>query len=84
MIVVRRLRSAMPLGAAIATAVLALGCRHAGPRAAPGPGPSKEGAFIAARVRRMSNIEYERTVSELVGAPQSIAGRLPPDVRQEG
>jgi len=40
--------------------------------------------LIPARVRRLSNIEYERTVSELVGAEETLAARLPPDVRQEG
>jgi hypothetical protein len=39
---------------------------------------------LPARVRRLANIEYERTVSELLGTPQDIARRLPPDVRQEG
>jgi hypothetical protein len=39
---------------------------------------------LPARVRRLANAEYERTVSEIVGSPQDIARDLPPDVRQEG
>ena len=39
---------------------------------------------MPARVRRLTNIEYERSVDALVGAPEAVADRLPPDVRQDG
>ena len=38
---------------------------------------------LPARVRRLTNLELERTVSALVGAPVELAARLPPDARQE-
>lgn len=41
-------------------------------------------ARLPARLRRLSNFEYERTVSELLGAPVKVASRLPPDVRVDG
>ncbi len=40
--------------------------------------------FLPARVRRLTNVEYEQTVSEIVGANEAIANKLPPDVRGEG
>jgi hypothetical protein len=40
--------------------------------------------WLPARVRRLSNAEYEQTVSEILGAPQHVAERLPPEARQEG
>jgi Protein of unknown function (DUF1592)/Protein of unknown function (DUF1588)/Protein of unknown function (DUF1595)/Protein of unknown function (DUF1587) len=46
--------------------------------------PSQEPALLPARVRRLSNLEYERSASELLGAPLEVANRLPPDVRQSG
>ncbi|HVR19612.1 MAG TPA: DUF1592 domain-containing protein [Polyangiaceae bacterium] len=39
--------------------------------------------LLPARVRRLTNVELERTLSALVGAPVELAARLPPDVRQE-
>jgi hypothetical protein len=40
--------------------------------------------LLPSRVRRLSSFEYERTVRALLGAPQPIAARLPPDVRKAG
>jgi hypothetical protein len=40
--------------------------------------------LLPARMRRLSNYEYERTASELLGRPVEVADALPPDVRQEG
>lgn len=40
--------------------------------------------LIPARVRRLSNAEYEAAASALVGQPLEIQQLLPPDVRQEG
>ncbi len=39
---------------------------------------------LPTRVRRLTNLEYERTVSQLLGYSVEVARRLPPDVRQEG
>jgi hypothetical protein len=39
--------------------------------------------LLPARVRRLTNLELERTVSALVGAQVELAARLPPDARQE-
>jgi hypothetical protein len=41
-------------------------------------------ALLPARVRRLTNAEYEATVEAVVGAPEHVAERLPPDVRQDG
>jgi hypothetical protein len=43
-----------------------------------------QGKLLPARLRRLNNIEYERSVSELLGKQYAIAQRLPPDVRQAG
>lgn len=61
---------------------LATGCERPAPRSP--DGVPAAGSLLPARVRRLSNLEYERSVSELVGAPQRIAERLPPDVRNDG
>jgi hypothetical protein len=44
---------------------------------------SENSTLLPARVRRLTNIELERTVSALVGAEVALAAELPPDVRQE-
>ncbi len=43
-----------------------------------------EGSLLPARVRRLSNIELERSVHALVDMDVAVASRLPPDVRQNG
>jgi hypothetical protein len=55
------------------------------------PAPSRapeasaaDAVLLPARLRRLSNIEYERTVADLLGKRYDIAARLPPDARQEG
>jgi hypothetical protein len=40
--------------------------------------------LLPVRVRRLTNAEYEQTVSELLGVREPVAAKLPPDVRQEG
>ena len=40
--------------------------------------------LLPARIRRLSNAEYERSASELLGMPLDLAGQLPPEVRQSG
>jgi len=58
---------------------------HAAPAALAAPAhAASAGPRLPARVRRLTNAEYERTVSELVGADEAVAERLPPDVRQDG
>ena len=76
----------MRLGA-IATAGIALlsvtGCVDR-PPASPGHATApSSGRLLPARVRRLTNLELERTVSALVGAPVELAARLPADARQE-
>src|SRR5262245_42620646 len=40
--------------------------------------------LLPARIRRLTNLELERSISALTGRPESVAETLPPDVRQEG
>src|SRR5690606_37042206 len=42
------------------------------------------GSLLPVRVRRLSNIELERSVRALLNADVEVASRLPPDVRQSG
>src|SRR5882724_2358432 len=67
----------------MAFACLATGCAGRLGRTAKNQ-PAPESRWLPARVRRLSNFEYERSVSKLVGAPVAIAGQLPPEVRQAG
>ncbi len=46
-------------------------------------GPQNQ-ELIDARMRRLSNAEYEKAASELLGRELDLHGKLPPDVRQEG
>ena len=66
-----------------AFAVLAIGCNRS-PSGALAPEASGGVVLLPARVRRLTNAEYERTISALVLAREDVADRLPPDVRQEG
>lgn len=43
-----------------------------------------EKKLLPARVRRLTNLEYERSVSALLGTTVSVAGALPPELRQDG
>src|SRR5882672_9649755 len=78
----RRLLAA--LGALGFTCGLVLSCSQRPARAPAASGLPPDAKLLPSRVRRLSNVEYERTVSELVGSRETIAHRLPPDVRQEG
>ncbi|HSC86070.1 MAG TPA: DUF1592 domain-containing protein [Polyangiaceae bacterium] len=51
----------------------------AGPPAVPA-----DAKRLPARLRRLTNHEYEATVSALLGRPIALDGRLPPDVRHDG
>src|SRR5688572_27517534 len=73
----RALLAALLVGAVV-------GCR---PRAADAPAPvavPADATLIPARLRRLSNAEYERAASELLGEPVQVQRLLPPDVRQDG
>jgi hypothetical protein len=72
-------------GAVLATAfaVFALGCGRTSSRAV-APERSGEVVFLPAGVRRLTNAEYERTLSTVVGADEHVSDKLPPDVRQDG
>jgi Protein of unknown function (DUF1592)/Protein of unknown function (DUF1588)/Protein of unknown function (DUF1595)/Protein of unknown function (DUF1587) len=46
--------------------------------------PRADLVLLPARLRRLTNAEYERAVDAVVGAPERVADMLPPDVRQDG
>jgi hypothetical protein len=72
-------RDAVALALFALVAATACVDRPAASPAAAGEAPRR----LPARVRRLTNLELERTVSALVGAPVELAARLPPDARQE-
>lgn len=41
-------------------------------------------ALMPARIRRLTNAEYNATVSSLLGADETVADSFPPDARQDG
>ena len=68
--------------AVVAGALVA--CRTREPEA-PAPVALAAGAkLIPARLRRLSNAEYEAAASDLLQEPVQVQRLLPPDVRQEG
>lgn len=86
-----RLRAGTVLATLLAagTAIAAsTGCGHPPPLAQAAPGrETSSGAprdLLPVRVRRLTNLEYESTVDAVVGAPERVADKLPPDVRREG
>ncbi len=64
-------------------AVLFVGCGRS-TSSAVAPARAGQVVLLPARLRRLTNAEYERTVAAVVGADEHVADRLPPDVRQEG
>lgn len=72
---------------AVAAAPFAVGCGQP-PGVSVARAPSAphrvSAALLPARIRRLSDLEYESTVDALVGAPERVADKLPPDVRREG
>lgn len=62
---------------------LATGCLDSG-RGARAPAAAKERSLLPARVRRLDNREYERTLNALVHGHEKVAELLPPDVRNQG
>lgn len=60
------------------------GCRAPAPEAPKFVALAADATLIPARLRRLSNAEYEKAASELVGEPVRVQHLLPPDVRQEG
>jgi hypothetical protein len=67
-----------------AVAAIAIACGRAPPHAQAPQASGGDVVLLPSRVRRLTNAEYERTISAVVGAPEQVADRLPPDVRQEG
>jgi hypothetical protein len=78
----RRWAAALGIAAGLASAA---GCGPSSvappPRLAAAP---VHAHLLPARMRRLTNVEYEQTMSALLGAPVNVAERLPPEVRQEG
>lgn len=75
---------ALGLCSMIALAMFELGCGAVTARSPSSASLSPSAKRLPARVRRLTNVEYERTVNELLGLKLELTPRLPPDVRQEG
>src|SRR5687768_6945570 len=60
------------------------GCRAPAPEAPRFAALPADATLIPARLRRLSNAEYEKAASELVGEQVRAQHLLPPDVRQDG
>jgi hypothetical protein len=77
------------LGALVGTALGALGaqgCAAAPPKSAADteielPSGAQR---LPSRLRRLTNLEVERSIGDLLGKPERVALELPPEVRQEG
>ena len=65
-------------------ACLNLGCGALGVHEATSISLPADAHLLPARVRRLTNLELERSVSALTGLDAKLAAELPPDVRQEG
>lgn len=75
------------MGRALVAALFACALGACQNRAPEAPGPiavSADAKLIPARLRRLSNAEYEQAASDLLGEPVAIQRLLPPDVRQNG
>jgi hypothetical protein len=72
--------AALLLGAALA------GCSGgaARPIASPEPALASSAKLLPARIRRLTNLEVERSVAALTGLDVALASELPPDLRQDG
>ena len=70
-------------GLLLAALVAALGGALAACAAA-APPAARPSALISTRLRRLSNVEYERSASRLLGVEAAIRAQLPPDERQDG
>ncbi|HEX6271936.1 MAG TPA: DUF1592 domain-containing protein [Polyangiaceae bacterium] len=74
----------MRASAAVLATLVALAATSCADRPARSPASSAAPErLLPARVRRLTNVELERTLSALVGAPVDLAARLPPDARQD-
>ena len=71
------------LGLVLAGSAL-VACLNTNPRAPQTHDALAPSQLLPARLRRLSNAEYERAAGELLGEPVSVQGQLPPDIRQEG
>jgi hypothetical protein len=67
-------------------AALALGCAHGAGASTADPSQELPGAArrLPTRLRRLTNLELERSVGALLQAPAPVRLELPPDVRREG
>ncbi len=70
--------------ASLAIVLSLLGPSCARPARSPDALDATEKKLLPTRVRRLTNLEYERSVSALLGTTLSVAGNLPPEVRQDG
>lgn len=66
-----------------AATIGAIGWLAAGCAAPPAPA-APPSALISARLRRLSNVEYERSADALLGLHEVVRHELPPDERQDG
>jgi hypothetical protein len=66
------------------SAWLSLGCGSLHTRGPSEPSLAPEAKLLPARVRRLTNLELERSLSALTGLTVKLAAELPPEVRQEG
>jgi hypothetical protein len=64
-------------------AIAALGWMAQACAAPPAPA-APTSALISARLRRLSNVEYERSANGLLGLNEPLRDELPPDERQDG
>src|SRR5690606_34800721 len=64
--------------------LLALGGCAPAPPSAPSANVAPSTPLLPARLRRLSNVQYERSVAALPGARYALAARLPPDPRPRG
>ncbi len=85
-------RAVRAMGALLLASALA-GCAAGPPRAdgsvarTPGAGaaePSRGERLLPARIRRLTNLELERSLAALTGLEVALAAELPPEVRQDG
>lgn len=59
-------------------------CSHSGAVAGAQVALPVDAKLLPTRVRRLTNLELERSVSALLGHQVELSAELPPDVRQEG
>jgi hypothetical protein len=68
----------------LAAAALALACSRQGAPAVPRVELPADARLLPTRVRRLTNLELERSVRAVTGVEAELSRELPPDIRQEG